>query len=469
MVKVSIIGGGVSGLSAAYYLTKQLPPQLISLFEASDRTGGWIKSDVRKNGIIFEQAARTLRPRTQTGVNTLNLIEELKLDDYIVPILSSSPAARNRLIYANGKLHTLPSSFSSLFKTNTPFSKPLVYTFIKEHRQPKKTVSDESIYDFIDRRFGSEVADYLISPLICGICAGNAKEISVNFLMKELFKYEQKYGSITKGLLSNIFSKKSVNKGKLVERVKKEKWNVYSFREGLEKLPKKLTETLRNKNVDINLNTKCTEINFNKNGGAIIRTNNKEIITDHVFSTISSDILSKLMLKQHPELSQLLDSISNVTVAVINLSFDKSLINNPGFGFLVTPKENLPILGVIYDSCCFPIGDNTCLTVMMGGHWFNKHFNNVKDDKYFLEVAVKYLRKILNITAEPTDFKINIMRKCIPQYQVGHSEIVRKIRDYVKVHNLPISLCGMSYDGVGVNDVIYSAKLAADEFLLHKK
>lgn len=106
-------------------------------------------------------------------------------------IPSSHPTAKNRMIFVNGKLHTLPSSPSQLFIRQPPFSKPLAAALLHDLKAKKKTLDDESIYSFVERRLGRELADYAISPMICGICAGDAKQISVKFLMKSLFEWEQ--------------------------------------------------------------------------------------------------------------------------------------------------------------------------------------------------------------------------------------------------------------------------------------
>lgn len=461
---VHILGGGVSGLSAAYYLCKKIPSNTISILEASKRTGGWIQTHELENGILFEQAARTLRPRSETGLNTLSLIEELGLNNEIKPIFGNSPAAKNRLIYANGKLHTLPSSFLSLFTTQPPFSKPLIVNFMNEYKQPVKKIGDESIYDFMERRLGKDVADYLMSPLICGICAGNAKEISVNFLASQLFQYEQKYGSITKGLLKNVFSqKKKAPNSALYNRVKREKWSVYSFNNGLQTLPNRIEEIIKRKGVQINLDTKCDKVEFS-NEEVIIYNGSTTLKSKHLFSTILSENLAQLIAHQHPKLSVLLNQIKSVDVTVVNLHFTGNLIKNPGFGLLVPPQEKLPILGIIYDSCCFNQHNDTVLTVMMGGYWFKENFGNFKTNEEFYDVALTYVKKIVQINEKPTAYKVNILKNCIPQYTVGHMETVKKIKDYVQSNNMPLSLCGMSYDGVGVNDVILSAKKVVDHF-----
>ncbi|KAL4703141.1 hypothetical protein ACJJTC_002482 [Scirpophaga incertulas] len=172
---------------------------------------------------------RTIRPRGDCGLNTLNMIQDLGLSEHIVPITPDHPAAKNRMIYVNNRLHLLPSSFKSIFKKNLPFSKPLIYALFNDIIQPNKHLQDDSIYNFVERRFGKEVADYAISPMICGICAGDAKEISVKFLMKTLFEWEQEHGGVVKGLLKSMFSSKSSKElelSDLAQKAQEEKWNV---------------------------------------------------------------------------------------------------------------------------------------------------------------------------------------------------------------------------------------------------
>lgn len=136
------------------------------------------------------------------------------------------------------------------------------------------------------------------------------------------------------------------------------------------------------------------------------------------------------------------------------------MLSHNAFGFLVPPSEKRPILGVIFDSCSFPQNDFTVLTVMMGGHWFKSRLGQSPSDESILSTAVDNVRSILKITDKPCNHHVSVLKDCIPQYVVGHHDRVEKIRDYIKKHQLPLFLAGSSYDGVGVNDVIFSAKNA---------
>ncbi|XP_068631000.1 protoporphyrinogen oxidase [Battus philenor] len=462
----AILGGGLGGLSTGYYLLKNNLSNnnnlKFLLLEATNYCGGWIKS-IKTKDYVFEQGPRTIRPKGVVGLNTLNMIQDLGLSEHVLPIKSDHPAAKNRMIYANNSLHLLPSGFKGVFQRNEPFSKPLIYAIFKDLWNPHKQLQDDSIYNFVERRFGKEIADYAIAPMICGICAGDAKEISVKFLMRTLFEWEQNHGGVVKGMFKSMFKTKSESDMQLSELAKKaqeEKWNVYTIKGGIANFPASLLQHLKENNVDIKLNNKVREIQFvDSSTVKLINNSGEEIITNHVYSSIPSHALADLVVKQHPELAENLKEIPFVTVGIVNLYFktNKTLIS-PAFGFLVPPIENSPILGVVFDSCCIPDQNGTVLTVMLGGRWFKEKFGNSVTEKELFDIAQRELRSILNIMEEPTVYNVNILDKCIPQYVIGHYERVEKIRQYIQDHNLPISLVGSSYDGVGVNDVIYSAK-----------
>lgn len=464
-----ILGGGISGLSAAYYISK-ITKSPISLFEATNQVGGWIKS-TQQPGFIFESGPRTIRPAGIKGKNTLQLVETLGLSDKVNPIRASHVAAKNRMIYVNGKLHLLPSALVDMFKTLPPFSKPLVSAVINDIKTQRNggQVDDESIYSFTERRFGKEIAEYAVSSMICGICAGDAKSISVKFLMNDLFRNEQKYGGVIKGAMLNYLTgkkeKPETYDSPLISRSMQEKWRIYSLADGLQSLPDTLCSHLRQNQVKINCNSACTQIKFNSKQ-VILTVNDEELINNAVISSIPSYKLASLIRHQHPKLSQLLDDVTYVDVATVNIKFDNpNLLENPGFGFLVPPCVNRPILGVIFDSSCFDNKDHTLLTVMMGGHWFKERFGDNPSEQHLLDVALKEVKTILKIDEVPSMTKVNILRNCIPQYVVGHQKRISDIRAYIKDHRLPVFLCGAAYDGVGVNDVIYSSKMAVNDFV----
>ena len=194
----AVLGGGISGLAAAYRLTQIHPsPKRIVLLEAGHRLGGWIHSTRNEDGVVFEHGPRTLRPVGESGVTTLNLVQELKLSDKVLSVPHKHPSSLNRFVYVNSKLIRLPFLLSAVFKTFPPFRRPFIAAAFRDLFTAKSTEDDESIFDFVSRRIGPDVAEYAIDPLVRGVCAGDAKEISVKLLLKTLKDWEQKYFNST--------------------------------------------------------------------------------------------------------------------------------------------------------------------------------------------------------------------------------------------------------------------------------
>lgn len=471
----AILGGGISGLSAAYYLLKARSHKL-TIIESSAVVGGWIRSIADPvNGFLFEKGPRTVRPGGPQGLNTLKLVEELDLSDKLLYVPRSHPSAKNRLIYVDKKLHTLPSNVSSLFKNVSPFSKPLVLSAITDLTAPRSGTEDESIYSFVERRFGKEIAEYAISSMICGICAGDAKEISVKFLLSTQFQWEKTYGSVLMGFVNSLIFAKSdstisnvIENSHLAKRSCNEKWSVWYLRGGLQQLPDTLSKVLQQKGVAIELNSLCTKLIFDKNNHVYCLTEDPKGPTltrqfDHIICSLPATKLANLVAEQHPNLSRELSEINNVTVVVVNIAYRGSHLKYNAFGFLAPPREKLPILGVIFDSCNLDYKNWTVLTVMMGGRWYDDYFDSSDSEDKILGTALKYVSSILEINQHPDHTHVSVLKDCIPQYTVGHSARVDKAMAYIKEHRLPLTLIGSSYYGVGINDVIYTAKKAVSQ------
>ncbi|XP_043271291.1 protoporphyrinogen oxidase [Venturia canescens] len=472
----AILGGGIAGLSAAFYASERRLAQPI-LLEASNRLGGWIHSLELPNGTIFEMGPRMIRPQGLQGKNTLNLIDRLDLRDKLWHVTSDHPAAKNRMIYVKEKLYVLPNSLSGLFKSMEPFGGPLIKIYWRDMMARKVASEDESMYSFVERRFGKDIADNLISPMLCGICAGDAKKISVKMLMARMFEVEQKHGSVFNGFLlegwRKIFSKK--DKTVDVDMMKKanlydvdsesavaaqtEKWAMWGLKGGFEQLPNKLTEKSRAQGAEIRLNERCENITF-CNDHIELKFDDGTHTCSQLISSLSAKSLAPLLERQHPQLARELSAIPYVTVAIVNLEFPGNCLPMDGFGFLVPPKEKNPILGVIFDSCVHINENFTVLTVMMGGAWFQEHFGTSPTEEHLLQVALDQVAKILGIKEAPTSKNVAILKDCIAQYVVGHKKRLERIQNYISAHGLPLALCGSSYQGIGVNDVILSAKQA---------
>lgn len=457
-----IVGGGIAGLSTAFYLLKQAGTKRIVVLESSKRLGGWIDTTRNEDGIIYEHGPRTVRPAGVQGANTLAMIEELGLTDRVRSVKYGEPSTTNRMIYTQGKLHKLPSTLLSVFMNLPPFEKPLVLSLIRELRAPVKKGSDTPLFEFISRRFGEDVAQYAVDPLVRGICAGNSREVSVHFIAKYLHQLEQRSGSIVKGYAADYLKglmfpppKTQAENCDLVKLARLEKWAVWGLENGLTTFTETLVDYLREKGVEIFTDTQIQDIHVR--GSSCIVNAGSTIICDKVTMAQPSFAAAQLCKDVSPDLSRSLSSIPFVDVAVVNLEFKGNILSEEGFGFLVPSNQPEPILGCIFDTCTFKQGNRTLLTVMMGGAWFNQLFKT-KTQEELEAIALSTVSSILNIAQSPVRTKTKILRECIAQYTVGHLERVAAARTAISQDALPMSLVGSSYDGVGINDTILSAR-----------
>jgi len=457
-----IIGGGIAGLSTAFYLLKQASVKRIIVLESSNRLGGWIDTTRNKDGTIYEHGPRTIRPVGPQGANTLHMIQQIGLADSVRSIKYGHPSTVNRMILKDENLHKLPTQLKSQFRRLQPFGQPLAYYLLKEIIRPAPKDSDVSLYEFVSRRLGEDLANYAVDPLVRGICAGDSKQISVHFIAKYLHGLEQSHGSIVKGyaidLIKGYFSPEQKTEAEncdIVKQARSERWSVWGLENGLATFTEALTEYLTSRGVEIYTNFNVEDINIRD--GLCSVDGNKTFNCDKVTLALPSFNAAKLTKGLNSELSESLASIPFVDVAVVNFKFKGNILKNEAFGFLVPSNQPIPILGCIFDTCSFKQGKNTIITLMMGGAWYNQLFKN-KTKEEIITIGQTSMNKILNISAEPVDVKAKILENCISQYTVGHLERVRKARSIISAEKLPISVVGSCYDGVGINDTIMSSR-----------
>lgn len=157
---------------------------------------------------------------------------------------------------------------------------------------------------------------------------------------------------------------------------------------------------------------------------------------------------------------------------MVNLEYEGDILPVMGFGHLLPSSEDRGILGVVYDSVPFPQhnrpnGQTTRLTVMMGGAWFQEVFGSPEavTKECLLARATEAVHSHLGVTTAPSWSWVALQRDCIPQYYQGHFRRVESMRSFIKKNHLSLSLIGSSYDGVSVNDVIFSGRTAVEELL----
>jgi protoporphyrinogen/coproporphyrinogen III oxidase len=444
-MNVAIIGGGISGLATAYFLKQQSLKQSgfsIKVFEKETSVGGNLRATI-KDGFTFDWSANGFLTNV---TDTLELAKSLGLESELLP---ASENAKYRYLFKNNTLKPFPASPPAFLRTELLSSAAKVRA-ASEYFRGRSVDKEESVYDFIKRHFGREVADTFAEPAVVGITSGNAKELSVDALFPRFRKLEQEHGSLIKGLIALQKNSKGPNS------------RLTSFKSGgTQKLTSALESALApnlRKGVKVVRLTKLAE------GYAIVLNDGETFRADAVVLATPAFVSAKLLGPISPEISKLLSSISYADVAVFGLGYNRIDVPNElkGFGFLTARNESVRALGVLWSSAIFPDQapeSHVMMRVICGGA-VDPEFVKLSSEE-MLETVQRDLRTTMGITAKPVLLEQVIWKQGIPQYILGHVQKVQSIMENLKQHE-GLYLTGNAYYGVGVNDCVREAKRTAN-------
>ena len=434
--KVCIIGGGISGLTAAFLLKKKNFD--VTLFEKSERDGGNIQT-VRIENFLIEYAPNSLLKSPRL----VDLIRELKLDG---EVLAANAANKKRYVLQNGKLKSLPMSVAKM-ATNDFFSWKAKLRLLKEPFVKSKSSEGESVAAFFERRVGREIVERAADPFIAGIYAGNPANLSVKAAFPRLYELEKTYGSLLVGSLRSKTEKADVDFPR-----------TFSFERGVQTLTDRLAENLGE---CVKSNTEVQQIEKLPDGKWLVQ---RETFDALIIST-PAEAAANLIENHDANLSDRLKNIYYPPIAMVFFGCRKETIGREldGFGFLVPSSERRKILGTIWNSAVFenraPEGYHL-LTNFVGGARNAELFD--QSDEELIEIVYRELKSILDLRVKPEFAHIKRWRKAIPQYEIGYEKIENSIEDFENKHQ-GIFFCSNFYKGISVGDCVKNSYAAAEE------
>ncbi|WP_210365819.1 protoporphyrinogen oxidase [Bacillus sp. REN3] len=460
--QVIIIGGGITGLAAAYYLQKEarenaLPIQ-VKLMEASDRLGGVISTE-KRDGFVIERGPDSIIARKKSATR---LIEEVGLKDKVI-----SNTAGKSYIFARGRLQTMPEgSFMGIPTKVTPFAVSGLFSPIGKLRAagdfilPKgKAQSDQSLGGFFRRRLGNEVVDNLIEPLLSGIYAGDIDELSLMALFPNFYEMEQKHRSLVAGL-----NRTMPKPTKPAKKTPSKKGMFISLSTGLEELVQQVEKRLEPDTVYKNTAVEKVEkadsgYRVFLSGGGYERADSVVIAADHFHA--------QQMLSEYPFMDVFKDMPSN-SVANVAMAFPKSAIEKDidGTGFLVSRNSDFRITACTWTHKKWPgtTPDNMALLRCYVGKPDDQDVVDLSDEE-IVEIVLRDLNKTMNITEKPAFHLVTRWKKAMPQYTVGHLERIATVKEALKKELPGVYLAGGSFEGVGIPGCIDQAEAAVKKVL----
>jgi protoporphyrinogen/coproporphyrinogen III oxidase len=448
---VAVVGGGLTGLTAAFEVLRASPSARIAVFEAEAWAGGVIRSE-EVEGFTVDHAPGGFLANAGT---TLELVEALGLTPALRP---AEESARLRYLLKGGRLLPVPTSPVAFF--TSPLLSPAARARVAlEPFMPSRHPDDESVHEFVRRRLGDEFARTLVGAMVRGITAGDARATSLPALFPTMRAMEDDHGSLTRALLRR---RKGGGGGPGGPGGR-----LTTFRGGgMGRLPGALADALGER---LRLGTPVARLARSAAGFEVTTAGGERITARSLVVATHAGAAARLVAELTPHAGAPLTAIPSAGVRVVALGYARHDVPHPleGFGFLVPPDEPSRILGVLFTSSTFPeqAPEGHVLVRVLAGGVDDPEMLEL-DDESALAVVRAELRRILGIDAEPAMVRQVVWKRAIPQYVVGHRERVAAVeRELAQVPGL--FLAGNAYRGVGVNDAIRDGMRAARSVLGH--
>jgi oxygen-dependent protoporphyrinogen oxidase len=454
LTRTIIIGGGISGLSTAYYLAKAGAPSTI--LESRPRLGGVIQTE-SVDGCTIEAG-----PDSFLSVKpaAMELIRELGLE---ADVIGSNDHLRVTFVRKNGRLVPLPDGLMMMVPTKIL---PLITTSLisigtkirmgmELLRAPKVRAEDESVADFVREHYGQEAVDYLAEPLLSGIYGGDPRQLSVTAVLPRFVELASKYGSLTRGVLA---MRAQAPKGQPSAPLFR------TLKGGLGQMTGAVERFIHGKASVVSGRAETMERTAT---GYRIRIGGEWLEADRVVVACEAHSAGPLITALDSRLGELLGGVPYSSSMTVALGYDAAdFAQLPvGFGFLVPKKERRRLVACTWVGTKFPnrVPEGKVVARCFLGGMEDAGVLN-ESDETITAAVIDELRDIAGVTTRPRFTRIFRWPKSMAQYTVGHPTRLAEVES--RVAALPgLYVAGNAYQGIGIPDCIRMGKAAAERIL----
>jgi len=467
MKRIAIIGGGISGLAAAYTIDEKRrsgTPVEYVLYESSPRLGGVLVTD-RVDGCLVEAGPDSFLTEKPWAAD---LCGKIGLGDQLI---GSNDAERKTYIVARGKLVEMPDGLMFMVPTKImpTILSPLfsLRTKIRMAAEwfhpPRKASKDETVAQMVARHYGPEMVDLLADPLLSGVYGGEASQLSVRAVLPRFADMESKHGSLGRAML---LSRKEARKKMAAAARLPARPLFSSLKEGMQQMVDALVARLDAKA----LKTSSPVLSvIRQNDGWTVCAGYKTDHFDAVIIATPTHAAAKLLDAADAELSRDLGGIQYSSSITVTLGYDEKVRRSlpPGFGFLVPRSEGHRMLAATFVHNKFPhrAPENRALVrCFLGGARDEQILQSSESE--ILQILRGELQKIVGpvLAAEPLFARVYKWRSAMAQYSVGHLERLQRIES-LRQKLSGLALAGNGYNGIGVPDCVRSGTEAASKIL----
>ena len=460
MKQVAIIGGGISGLTAAFHLEKAraLGSDLrYAVLEAGQRLGGSLYSD-RVEGCLVEAGPDSFLTEKPWA---LTLCKELGIDDQLI---GSNDAQRKTYIVVNNRLIAMPDGLMFMVPTKlVPTALSPLFSWgtkIRMARElmhpPRPMENDETVGELVERHFGVEVVDRLADPLLSGVYGGDANKLSARAVLPRFVEMEEKYGSLSKAMLA-AHRKMKASAGKQPPRPL-----FSSLKDGMQQMLDAIVARLDPSMLRLRTRVRAVYPQGDRWRLAIDMGGNE--VFDAVIVATPANVSGALLEGVDRDMAEDLLGVTYGSSVTVTMGYHMDQLKPlpPGFGFLVPRSEGRRMLACTFVHNKFPHrapADKGMLRCFLGGAR-DEGVLNLTDDE-ILDTVRKELQEIVKLKAPPMFDRIYRWRGAMAQYESGHIARVARIEKRLK--DIPgLEIAGNAYHGIGVPDCIREGMNAAN-------
>jgi protoporphyrinogen/coproporphyrinogen III oxidase len=457
MKRTAIIGGGVSGLAAAFDLEKwrRAGAEIeYVLFESSQRFGGVIHTE-RIDDFFLEFGPDSFLTEKSWGSD---LCRELGLGDQLI---ESNDSQRKTYILVNGRLVPFPEGLMFMVPTDlwAAFFSPLFswrtkLRMIREwFYRPSPDAPETTVAQFVERHYGKVMVERLADPLVAGIYGGSAEELSASAVLPRFVEIEAKQGSLARAVVAARNLRSDAARPIFT-----------SLKSGMQKMTDALAAQIPDQSRRLNSPVQSVKPESAK---WLVASGGRTEEFDGVILATPAFVAAELLRVHIPQLSSELQEIKYSSSITLALGYDENVRQRlpAGFGFLVPRAEGKRILACTFVHQKFSHRapqSNALLRCFLGGSRDERIIDF--SDEEIEQVARAELREILGITGAPLFIRIRRWPKAMAQYALGHKARVEGIRQIVS--GLPgLALAGNAYNGIGIPDCARSGSDAARKIL----
>lgn len=464
---MAIIGGGISGLAATFRLHELAPEVELALFESRDRLGGTLNT-VETDGFLIEESADNYLTDPPT---ILKLAERLGMRDELI---NTEPSQRRAFVVHRGKLQPVPEGFTLMapgrlwpILTTPVLSLRGKLRLAWERFVPPRGAdeSEESLAQFATRRLGREVFERIVQPLVAGIYGADSEQLSVAATLPRFIAMEREHGSLTRAAFAKA-------------KARKQAASESGARYGMFVTPRRGASSLieamaaRLPEGAVRRNTTVESLQRTDSAWQLSTTQDGDTETrefDAVVVAVPGPAAAKLLQPVARPLGERLAQIPYASAAILCLGYRREQFSRPlaGFGFVVPVAEDRPIMAASFSSNKFPgraPDGQVLIRVFFGGALDAERVEAA--DEELKQIAQEQLGELIGVRGEPTLVKCVRWRGAMPQYHLGHQQLVAEIDEQVATL-AGLELANNALRGVGVPQCVAEGERAAEAIAEH--